>query len=81
MKKLWIWCVVALLLILHQDNWFWTDGTLIFGFLPVGLLYHAGISLAAAALWFAAICLIWPEGIEYVEKQPEGNALSEESET
>ena len=58
MKKLWIWCVVALLLILHQDNWFWTDGTLIFGFLPVGLLYHAGISLAAAALCFAAICLI-----------------------
>ena len=64
MRKFWIWSLVAFLLIIHQDNWFWTDGTLVFGFMPVGLLYHAGISVAAACLWFAAILLIWPSGME-----------------
>jgi hypothetical protein len=67
MKKLWIWSLVALLLVFHQDNWFWTDERLVFGFMPVGLLYHAGISVAAACLWFAAIYLIWPEDIEPTE--------------
>ena len=78
MKKLWIWSLVALLLVLHQDNWFWTDERLVFGFMPVGLLYHAGISVAAACLWFAAIYLIWPEGIEPTEtreqQSPQGKA-------
>ena len=27
--------LVLLLLILHQDNWFWTDATLVFGFIPI----------------------------------------------
>ena len=40
--------LVLMLLVLHQDNWFWEDGTLVFGFLPIGLFYHACISLAAA---------------------------------
>jgi hypothetical protein len=64
MRKFCIWSLVALLLVIHQDNWFWADSTLVFGFMPVGLLYHAGISVAAACLWFAAIVLIWPTGID-----------------
>lgn len=64
MRKFCIWSLVAVLLVLHQDNWFWTDGKLVFGFMPVGLLYHAVISLAAACLWFAAILLIWPAGVD-----------------
>ena len=40
--------LVVLLLVLHQDNWLWNDGTLVFGFMPIGLLYHAGISMAAS---------------------------------
>ncbi len=39
------------LLVLHHDWWFWNDGRLLFGFLPVGLAYHALISLAAGGLW------------------------------
>ena len=64
MRKFCIWSLVVILLVLHQDNWFWTDGKLVFGFMPIGLLYHAVISFAAACLWFAAILLIWPEGVE-----------------
>ncbi len=52
--------LVLLLLILHQDNWFWDDGRLIFGFMPIGLFYHACISIAASATWFLATRIAWP---------------------
>jgi hypothetical protein len=52
--------LVLLLLILHQDNWFWTDGTLVFGFMPIGLVWQAGISIAAATTWFLATKIAWP---------------------
>ena len=54
--------LVVLLLIAHQDNWFWTDNTLVFGFLPIGLFWHACISVAAAATWWLATQIAWPFG-------------------
>jgi hypothetical protein len=60
MKKV-IWGMVILLLILHQDNWLWENTTLVFGFMPIGLLYHAGISMVAAFTWFLATQFAWPE--------------------
>lgn len=63
-----IWGLVILLLILHQDNWFWTDGTLVFGFIPIGLFYHACISIAASATWFVATRIAWPTDVEMVEE-------------
>ncbi len=55
---------IVVLLVLHQDNWFWTDDRLMFGFMPIGLFYHACISLAAGATWFWATKFCWPEGLE-----------------
>ncbi len=55
---------ILVLLVLHQDNWFWADDTLVFGFMPIGLFYHACISLAAGATWFWAIKRCWPAGLE-----------------
>ncbi len=52
--------MVVLLLIAHQDNWFWTDNTLVFGFVPVGLFWHACISVAAAGTWWLATRIAWP---------------------
>ena len=52
--------LVLLLLILHQDNWFWTDATLVFGFIPIALFWHACISLAAVATCFLATRIAWP---------------------
>ena len=46
--------LLLLLLVLHQDNWFWEDDTLVFGFIPMGLFYHACISVAASITWFLA---------------------------
>ena len=62
--------LVVLLLILHQDNWFWDRPTLIFGFMPVGLLYHAGISVAACIVWYLAIKFCWPH---HLDKRVEGD--------
>jgi len=56
-----ILCVLILvLLVLHQDNWFWTDSRLVFGFIPIGLFYHACLSVAAALVWWWATKFCWP---------------------
>ena len=52
--------LVILLLILHQDNWFWSDGTLVFGFMPIGLFWHACISVGATLTWLLATRIAWP---------------------
>jgi hypothetical protein len=70
MKRYFIWSLVVLLLIVHQDNWLWDNPELVFGFMPIGLLYHAGISLAAAITWFLAIRLIWPTDLDPIKAAP-----------
>ena len=55
-----VWGLILLLIILHQDFWYRDDATLVFGFLPIGLAYHAGLSVAAAAVWFLATRYAWP---------------------
>lgn len=55
-----VWGLIALLIVAHQDIWFWDDTTLVFGFMPITLLYHAGISLAAGFAWWLATIFCWP---------------------
>ena len=52
---------VALLYLLHQDFWFWREARpLVFGFLPIGLFYHAAFTVASAlVLW---LLVKWPRG-------------------
>lgn len=58
---LWVWGLVLLLIVLHQDNFFWHDDTLVLGFLPIGLFYHACLSVAAAVTWFLGTKFAWPD--------------------
>ena len=62
--RLLIWFLVLALFVLHQDFWLWDNKTLVLGFLPIGLFYHAAFSLAAACVWALAIKLAWPAEIE-----------------
>jgi len=71
-----VWALVALLIVLHQDFWFWNDPTLYFGFLPTSLLYHLGLSIAAAAVWWLATIYAWP--IDHLN-QPEPTSKKGES--
>ena len=63
MKPL-LWLMVVVLLVLHQDNWFWTDDTLVFGFMPIGLFYHACMSIAAGVMWYLATRFCWPHELD-----------------
>jgi hypothetical protein len=59
-----MWVLFALLIVLHHDWWFWNDGRLVFGFLPIGLAYQILISLGAGALWGWAAFYAWPRELE-----------------
>ena len=56
--------LLAAFALLHQDTWLWNDGRLVFGFLPSGLLYHGGYSVATAMFWALVIRHAWPEDLE-----------------
>ncbi len=68
-----IWTAIFALIILHQDFWFWdTIEPLVFGFMPIGLAYHVGISIAAAIVWFLATKFCFP-----VDEEPVPQASTE----
>lgn len=68
--------VVVVVLILHQDFWLWTDKTLVFGFLPIGLAYHALYALIAAFMMWLLVRFAWPTEIEEAEAALTAHALS-----
>jgi hypothetical protein len=50
---------------LHQDFWFWKSARpLLFGFLPVGLAYHAAYCLACTLLLWRLSVRAWPQHLE-----------------
>ena len=55
--------------ILHQDFWNWHDKSLVLGFLPKGLAYHAGYSVLAAVMMSILVKFAWPQRLE--ESVPE----------
>lgn len=62
--------LLVLVTLLHQDFWLWDRiDPLIFGFLPIGLAYHAGISIAAAGVWALATAFCWPKHLEVAESE------------
>jgi hypothetical protein len=69
MKRV-VFGLIVLLAIIHHDWWWWDDSeTLVLGFIPIGLAYHACISIAAACLWAMAVTYCWPEGVDEDNEQ------------
>ena len=64
MKHAIIVAVFIALAVLHQDTWNWDNGNLLFGFIPVGLGYHALYSIVAAIFWALVIKFAWPTRLE-----------------
>jgi hypothetical protein len=57
--------LVAVLYVLHQDIWFWTDARpLVFGSLPIGLFYHAAFTAACSILLWLFVKYAWPAYLE-----------------
>ena len=72
-KKLILTAMVLLVYALHQDFWNWDRvEPVFFGFVPVGLGYHAVFSMVAAGLMWLLVKLAWPAELESAEAdQPE----------
>ena len=60
--------LVILLIILHHDVWNWDNKEPVFGFMPMALLWQAGISIGAGVTWFLATKIAWPDFSEDEEE-------------
>ena len=57
--------VTALIYVLHQDFWFWRSARpLVFGFLPIGLAYHAFYTVGVSLLMLYLVRRHWPSHLE-----------------
>ena len=65
MKNFLLGLCVVTLYALHQDIWFWDVAQpLVFGFLPVGLFYHAIYSVVIALFMVVLVKVAWPVELE-----------------
>ena len=56
---------VVLLYVLHQDFWLWREARpLVFGFLPIGLFYHAAFTVASAGVLWLLVTFAWPAHLD-----------------
>ena len=57
--------ITVLVYALHQDFWFWrTARPLVFGFLPIGLFYHAAYTALISVLMWYLVRHDWPSHLE-----------------
>ena len=65
MKRMLLVIAVGAVYILHQDFWFWRAAhPLIFGFIPIGLFYHACFTLAGSLVMWLLVRQAWPSHLE-----------------
>jgi hypothetical protein len=74
LKPLLLTLLILAVYLLHQDFWNWRKAEpLVFGFLPVGLAYHAGYSLLASILMAILVKFAWPARLEQGEPGQRSN--------
>ncbi len=57
--------LIVALYVLHQDFWFWREARpLVFGFMPIGLFYHAAFTVVTALALALLVRLLWPADLE-----------------
>ena len=68
-RKTWVLALlVGVVYALHQDFWNWRRiEPLFFGFVPVGLGYHAVYSMVAALLMWILVKYAWPKELDTLE--------------
>src|SRR5207302_3565755 len=66
-----VYLLAVVVFVLHQDWWnFPKAEPLAFGFLPIGLTYHAVYSVACAVLMWLFVRYAWPKHLEKYESLP-----------
>jgi hypothetical protein len=71
MKKFLLFLMILVVYVVHQDIWNWhkTD-PMVFGFLPIGLAYHAGYSIVCAVMMAILVKCAWPKDLDDRETGP-----------
>jgi Protein of unknown function (DUF3311) len=65
MKRTLTFIAVLVLYVLHQDIWFWRRARpFVFGFIPIGLFYHACFAVAASLVLWMLVRYAWPAHLE-----------------
>lgn len=65
LEKAGLVLATVVLYALHQDFWFWGQARpLVFGFLPVGLAYHAAYCVVSTLLMWRLVLRAWPQHLE-----------------
>jgi hypothetical protein len=70
-KKFLLSSLILAVFLLHQDFWNWKNAGLVFGFLPVGLAYHAAYAIVAACLMAVLVNFAWPAELDRFESELE----------
>jgi hypothetical protein len=66
-----VFLLAVVIFVLHQDFWnFDKAQPLVFGFVPIGLAYHAAYSCACAVLMALLVRFAWPTHLEKYEALP-----------
>ena len=69
-RKLFLSLMVLAVFLLHQDCWNWKKAEpFVFGFLPVGLAYHAGYAVLAAIMMALLVKFAWSSGLDRIESK------------
>jgi amino acid transporter len=66
-----LYLLTVVLIVIHQDFWNWNSvNPLLFGFMPVGIWYHALYCILAALLLWGFVQFAWPTELENVQPEP-----------
>ena len=69
-KSILLALLILVIYALHQDFWNWTKvEPLVFGFLPIGLVYHVGYSILATCLMAILVKVAWPRHLEQLPEE------------
>ena len=71
MKRALLVLATLAVYLLHQDVWLWRSARpLVFGFVPIGLFYHACYAVLASLLMWLLVACAWPEHLEREAELP-----------
>ncbi len=69
-RKFSLSLLVIMVFLVHQDLWNWKNAEpFVFGFLPVGLAYHAGYAVLAAIMMALLVKFAWPNDLDRIESK------------
>ena len=70
LRKFSLSLLVIVVFLVHQDFWNWKIAEpFVFGFLPVGLAYHAGYAILAAIMMALLVKFAWPNDLDRIESK------------